>query len=99
MRWRSSPVPDAAEPEAGVVKFSGDKISGIVSAQDRTVRTEFALEPELITNLSDRNREKRRIVRYDDIPKVLVQAILSAEDKRFFPACRLRSAARREGRL
>ncbi len=67
-----------------MIKFSGDKISGIVSAQDRTTRTEFLLEPELITNLSDRNREKRRIVHYDDIPKVLVQAIISAEDKRFF---------------
>ena len=78
------PGPDAAEPEAGVIKFSGDKVSDIVSAQDRTERTEFALEPELITNLSDRNREKRRIVHYDDIPQVLVEAILSAEDKRFF---------------
>ena len=78
------PGPDAAEPEAGVIKFSGGKVTGIVSAQDRTVRSEFSLEPELITNLSDRNREKRRIVHYDDIPQVLVQAIISAEDKRFF---------------
>ena len=78
------PGPDAVEPEAGVVKFAGGKISSIVSTQDRTRRTQFQIEPELITNLSDRNREKRRIVRFDDIPKVLVQAILSAEDKRFF---------------
>jgi len=78
------PGPDAIEPEAGVVKFAGGKISGIVSTQDRTARTQLQLEPELITNLSDRNREKRRIVHYDDIPKILVEAILSAEDKRFF---------------
>ena len=78
------PGPDAVEPEAGVIKFSGGKISSIVSTQDRTERTQFQLEPELITNLSDRNREKRRIVHFDDIPKVLVEAILSAEDKRFF---------------
>ncbi len=78
------PGPDAMEPEAGVVKFSGDRVTGIVSAQDRTERTQFQLEPELITNLSDRNREKRHIVHYDEIPLVLVQAVISAEDKRFF---------------
>ncbi|MCX6637261.1 MAG: PBP1A family penicillin-binding protein, partial [Acidobacteria bacterium] len=42
------------------------------------------LEPELITNLFDRKREKRRIVRFADIPKVLVNAVISIEDKRFF---------------
>src|SRR6202007_1102457 len=42
------------------------------------------IEPELITNLFDSLREKRRPVRYDDLPPQLVQAILSAEDKRFF---------------
>ena len=30
------PGPDAVEPEAGVVKFSGDKVTGIVSTQDHT---------------------------------------------------------------
>src|SRR5207244_6479168 len=65
-------------------KFAEGKVSSIVSTQDHTQRTQFDLEPELITSLSDKNREKRRIVRFDDIPKVLVQAILSAEDKRFF---------------
>src|SRR5208337_5263668 len=42
------------------------------------------IEPELITNLFDSAREKRRPVRYDDLPSTLVHAILSAEDKRFF---------------
>jgi penicillin-binding protein 1B len=70
--------------EAGVVKFSGDRIKQIISLQDNTDRNQFQLEPALITNLYDRNREKRRLVRYADIPKVLVDAIISAEDKRFF---------------
>ena len=42
------------------------------------------IEPELITNMFDSSREKRRPVRYEDMPPILVQAILSAEDKRFF---------------
>ena len=70
--------------EAGVIKFAGGRISQIISLQDNTDRSQFSLEPELITNLYDRNREKRRLVHYADIPKVLVDAIVSAEDKRFF---------------
>ncbi|HXI42900.1 MAG TPA: PBP1A family penicillin-binding protein, partial [Bryobacteraceae bacterium] len=70
--------------EAGVVKFSGNRISQIISLQDNTDRSQFQLEPALITNLFDRNREKRRLVKYADIPKVLIDAVISAEDKRFF---------------
>ncbi|PWU04874.1 MAG: penicillin-binding protein 1A [Terriglobia bacterium] len=72
------------DQEAGVIRFSGDRISQIVSLQDNTSRGMYQLEPQLITNLSGPNREKRRIVRFDDIPKVVVDAITSAEDKRFF---------------
>jgi penicillin-binding protein 1B len=79
------PGPDSYfKDEAGVIKFSGGRISQIISLQDNTDRSQFSLEPELITNLYDRNREKRRLVHYADIPKVLVDAIVSAEDKRFF---------------
>ena len=70
--------------EAGVIKFAGNRISQIISLQDNTDRSQFQLEPQLITNLFDRNREKRRLVKYADIPKVLVDAVISAEDKRFF---------------
>ena len=28
------------------------------------------IEPELITNLFDSSREKRRVVRFDDLPKI-----------------------------
>lgn len=70
--------------EAGVIKFAGNHISQIISLQDNTDRGQFQLEPQLITNLFDRNREKRRLVKYADIPKVLIDAVISAEDKRFF---------------
>ena len=56
----------------------------IISLADNTDRTEYTLEPELISNLFDKNREKRRLVKYEDIPPVLVHAVVSAEDKRFF---------------
>lgn len=79
------PGPDSYfDDEAGVVKFSGGRVSQIISLRDNTERMQYMLEPELITNLSDRNREKRRLVKFADIPKVLVDAVVSAEDKRFF---------------
>jgi len=79
------PGPDSYfDPEAGVIKFAGGRVAGIISMRDNTARTQYLLEPELITNLFDRNREKRRLVTFGDIPKVLVNAVISAEDKRFF---------------
>ena len=44
----------------------------------------YELEPEVITTLFDNNRSKRRLVRYQDLPKVLVDAVVAAEDHRFF---------------
>ncbi len=79
-----NPGPDAYDQEGAVIKISGGKVSEIISLADHTDRTEYLLEPELITNLFDRKREKRRIVHFDEIPKVVVDAVLSAEDKRFF---------------
>lgn len=80
------PGPDSYfdQNEPGVIKFRGDRISQIVSLADNTSRSQFQLEPQLITNLFDRNREKRRLVRFADLPPVLVHAVTSAEDKRFF---------------
>ncbi len=72
------------DQEAGVIKFSGGKISQIISLQDNTNRSLYQLEPQLITNMSGPTREKRRVVKFHDIPKVLVDALTSAEDKRFF---------------
>ncbi len=70
--------------EAGVLRFEDGKISSITGLSDNTARTEYTLEPQLLSSLYDKNREKRRLVRYDDIPPVLVQAVISIEDKRFF---------------
>ncbi|MDQ2841530.1 MAG: PBP1A family penicillin-binding protein [Acidobacteriota bacterium] len=70
--------------EPGVLRFQDGKISSIIALSDNTPRTEYVLEPQLLSSLYDKNREKRRLVRYDDIPPVLVDAVLSIEDKRFF---------------
>jgi len=72
------------DQEAGLIRFSGGKISQIISLRDNTQRGQYQLEPQLITNLSGAAREKRRMVKFRDIPTVLVEAVTSAEDKRFF---------------
>ena len=79
-----NPGPDAYDPEGAVIKIAGGRVTQIISLRDHTERTQYLLEPELISNLYDKKREKRRIVAFDDIPKVMVNALLAAEDKHFF---------------
>jgi penicillin-binding protein 1B len=66
------------------VQFRGKSIRSIKPLSGGTDLDTAEIEPELITNLFDSAREKRRPVRYEDLPVMLVDAILSAEDKRFF---------------
>ena len=66
------------------IQFSGKAIRSIRPLAGGQDLGTAEIEPELITNLFDSSREKRRLVRYEDLPPTLVQAILSAEDKRFF---------------
>jgi penicillin-binding protein 1B len=66
------------------VEFTGTEVSRITQLSDGTELASAQIEPEIITNLFDSSREKRRVVRYEDLPPVLVHALLAAEDKRFF---------------
>ncbi|MBI1749205.1 MAG: PBP1A family penicillin-binding protein [Acidobacteria bacterium] len=66
------------------IEFSSGAVDRIVNLRDGGTLESAELEPELLTNLFDVSREKRRPVRFDDLPKHLVDAVLSAEDKRFF---------------
>src|SRR6266568_3067331 len=66
------------------VQFAGKSIKAIRALPSGEELATAEVEPQLLTNLFDSAREKRRPVRYEDLPKVLVDAVLSAEDKRFF---------------
>jgi penicillin-binding protein 1B len=66
------------------VDFSGSKISHITQLADSAQLDSAAIEPQVVTNLFDSTREKRRVVRFEDLPPVMVHAVLAAEDKRFF---------------
>ena len=81
---RPSKLSYFAGGNALAVQFNGKTIRSIRPLSGGTEMGSAEIEPELITNLFDSAREKRRAVRYDDLPPTLVNAILSAEDKRFF---------------
>ncbi len=66
------------------VDFSASAIKNITQLSNGVSRESAEIEPELITNLFDSSREKRRVVRFDDLPKILVDAVIATEDKRFF---------------
>ncbi len=70
--------------EPAVLYFDQGRVARIVSLNDNTPQTVYELEPELVTNLFDKERSKRRVVRYEDFPPMMVNAILAIEDHRFF---------------
>ena len=72
------------ESEPAVLRIQDNKIVSIIALSDNSSRPEYALEPAVLSTMFDANRSKRRMVKYDDIPPVLVNAVVSIEDKRFF---------------
>jgi penicillin-binding protein 1B len=64
--------------------FRDGRLVSITTLRRPAALESYLLEPEVITTLFDRSRGKRRLVRYQDLPKVLIDAILATEDHRFF---------------
>jgi penicillin-binding protein 1B len=81
---RPSKLSYFGQSNALAVQFTGKTIRAMRPLGGGTEMGTAEIEPELITNLFDSAREKRRPIRYEDIPPMLVHAIVSAEDKRFF---------------
>jgi len=70
--------------DGATIDAAGGSIRSITAENGAALRA-YQLEPQLITALSeDRNRTKRRLVTYSEIPPRMVQAVTSIEDRRFF---------------
>jgi penicillin-binding protein 1B len=70
------------EPDPATITFDNGSISQIQDKNGQELEG-YDLEPQLVTDLSDSSRTKRRLVTYDELPNNLVQAVTSIEDHRF----------------
>jgi len=75
---------ELARQGGATIKFRDGQIVSITGREPEKVLETYLLEPEILTTLFDRSRSKRRLVRYEDLPKSLIDAILATEDHRFF---------------
>ena len=75
---------DQARQGPAALAFRDGRVVSITALDRPGPLANYQLEPEVITTLFDRSRSKRRLVRYQDLPKPLVNAILATEDHRFF---------------
>jgi len=70
--------------DGATINTTGGSVMSITAENGVPLRA-YELEPQLITGLStDKNRIKRRLVSYNEIPAHMVQAVLAIEDRRFF---------------
>ncbi len=70
--------------DGATVNTTGGSVQSITAENGVALRA-YELEPQLITGLSeDKNRTKRRLVTYSQIPKQLVDAVTAIEDRKFF---------------
>jgi penicillin-binding protein 1B len=66
------------------LEFANGHLVSINSLSGSTPLPSYKLEPQVITTLFDTSRSKRRLVRYQDLPKTVVDAVVAAEDHSFF---------------
>ena len=71
-------------PEGATITVSDGQVASINSRSAGELAA-YELEPQLVTSLFDaEQRSKRSLVSYDQIPKVMVDAVTAIEDRRFF---------------
>ncbi len=75
---------DIIQEGPATLGFTDGHIASITAPDHPDGLSSYWLEPEIITTLFDQSRSKRRLVRYQDLPKVVVDAVLATEDHRFF---------------
>ncbi len=70
--------------DGATITTDGVSVTAITAENGVPLRA-YELEPQLITALSeDKNRTKRRLVTFNEIPQRMVDAVVAIEDRRFF---------------
>lgn len=70
------------QPAVVRVGYAGNEI--VELSGDGVTLDSFTLEPEVLSNDLSAKGGKREVLSYEEIPPVLVEAILAIEDRRFF---------------
>jgi len=79
------PGPESYHNTDGATINTSDGVVQSITAENGVTLSAYELEPQLITALSeDKNRTKRRLVTYQEIPPRMVQAVTAIEDRDFF---------------
>lgn len=77
--------PSATQASSPIVSISIGRDERISELREDNIATEaFTLEAEVLSNDLSSKGGKREAIRFADIPPVLIHAILSTEDRRFF---------------
>ena len=66
------------------IDLEGGTIASITRLDIAQAIDSVELEPQTLAGIYDRAAEERRVVKIGEVPKILVAAVLAAEDKRFF---------------
>jgi penicillin-binding protein 1B len=69
-------------PEGATIRIQGQVVTSIRGKSGDLAA--YELEPQLVTAFDVEQRAKRQLVKYDQIPPVMVNAVLAIEDRRFF---------------
>ena len=69
---------------AAEIEFSGRRVAALKRADDGTPLPYVVFEPELVGSVYDEKMQDRTLVKIDQIPPVVLDAILTTEDRDFF---------------
>jgi len=71
-------------PEAATIRIREGRVQSITGSSGNQLDA-YELEPEMVTSLFEGDqRSKRQVVHYNEMPKIMVDAVLAIEDRRFF---------------
>jgi penicillin-binding protein 1B len=66
------------------IELGDGTVAAITRSDTQQPTDSIELEPEILAGIYDAAAEERHVVKLGELPKVLVQAVLAAEDRRFF---------------
>jgi len=82
---RGFPFADGAEPPRRLsVEIRDGRVAAITELETGRPAALARLEPALIANIYPRHGEDRVLVRLDEVPRVLVDALIAVEDRKFY---------------